>query len=94
MPNVVRSERLEARIAPDTLATVRRAAEMQGRSLSDFVVAAAEAAARSAIAEAQVIRLSTEDQLRFVAELLDTPVSPAPAMRRAAERHRRLFGEA
>ena len=94
MPQAARSERLEARIAPDTLATLRRAAEMQGRSLSDFVVAAAEAAARTAIADAQVIRLSAEDQLRFVTALLDDDTPPAPAMTRAVERHRRLLGGA
>ena len=93
MPQPVRSERLEARIAPDALATIRRAAQMQGRSLSDFVVTAVEAAARTAIAEAQVVRLSTEDQVRFVEALLDDE-APAPAMVRAHDRHRRLFGEA
>ncbi len=33
-----RTGRIEARIAPDALAIVRRAAEIQGRSVSDFVV--------------------------------------------------------
>ncbi len=36
-----RTARIEARIAPDALAVVRRAAELQGRSISDFLVAAA-----------------------------------------------------
>ena len=36
-----RTSRIEARIAPEALAVVRRAAEIQGRSLSDFMVAAA-----------------------------------------------------
>ena len=39
--NANRSARIEARIAPDALAVVKRAAEIQGRSVSDFVVAAA-----------------------------------------------------
>ena len=38
--------RLEARIAPEALAVVRRAAEIQGRSVSDFVVAATQEAAQ------------------------------------------------
>ena len=37
-----RSARIEARITPDALLVVRRAAELQGRSISDFVVAAAQ----------------------------------------------------
>jgi len=44
-----RSARIEARIAPEALAIVKRAAEMQGRSVSDFVVGAAQEAARRAI---------------------------------------------
>ena len=32
---------MEARITPDALAIVKRAAELQGRSVSDFVVAGA-----------------------------------------------------
>ena len=92
MSQTARSERLEARIAPEALETVRRAAQMQGRSLSDFVVTAAEAAARAAIADAQVVRLSAEDQQRFVDALLRDG-DPAPAMTRAHDYHRRLFGE-
>ena len=44
-----RTARIEARIAPDALAVVKRAAELQGRSVSDFVVAAAQEAANRAI---------------------------------------------
>jgi uncharacterized protein (DUF1778 family) len=45
----VRTARIEARIAPDALAIVKRAAEIQGRSVSDFVVAAAQEAAQRTI---------------------------------------------
>src|SRR6516165_2092891 len=46
-PEPVRTARIEARIAPDALAIVKRAAEIQGRSVSDFVAAAQEAAQRT-----------------------------------------------
>lgn len=85
-----RTARLEARIAPEVLGLVKQAAEMQGRSLSDFVVSAAQDAAYRAIEEAQIIRLSAEDQRRFV-ELLLNPPPPAPAMERAREAHKQLF---
>jgi uncharacterized protein (DUF1778 family) len=84
-----RSARLEARIAPETLAVVRRAAELQGRSVSDFVVAAAQDAAQRTIEDAHVIRLSIEDQRRFVDLLLDPPPLNS-AMERAREAHERL----
>ncbi len=35
-----RTARIEARITPEALAVIKRAAEIQGRSISDFVVAA------------------------------------------------------
>jgi uncharacterized protein (DUF1778 family) len=85
-----RSARLEARITPDALAVVRRAAELQGRSVSDFVVAAAQEAARRTIEETQIIRLSMEDQRAFAAAILDPPPL-TPAMERAVERHGRLI---
>ena len=91
-PEFSRTARIEARIAPAELAVVRRVAEIQGRSLSDFVVAAAREAANRTIEEAHVIRLSIEDQARFV-ELLLAPSEPTPAMERAKSAHARLFHE-
>ena len=85
-----RTERVEARIAPDVLAVVRRAAENEGRSLSDYLVAAAQEAARRTIEQTQIIRLSMEEQQRFAALLLDPP-APAPAMARAAKAHKKLI---
>ena len=86
---VSRTARLEARIAPDALEIVRRAAEIEGRSVSDFVVTAAQEAARRTIAEAHLIRLSLDDQRAFVEAILDPP-APNDAMRRAAAAHRDL----
>lgn len=85
-----RSARIEARIAPDALLIVKRAAELQGRSISDFVVAAAQEIAHRTIDEAQVIRLSVEDQQRFVGLLLNPP-AVAPALKRAKRDHARLI---
>ena len=85
-----RTARIEARIPPDALLIVRRAAEMQGRSLSDFVVTAAREAARKALDEAQAIQLSLQDQQRFV-DLLLNPPALAPALKRAKRAHSRLI---
>ncbi|MEP7011318.1 MAG: DUF1778 domain-containing protein [Acidobacteriota bacterium] len=88
-----RTARIEARIAPAELAVFRRAAEIQGRTLSDFVIAAAREAANRTIEEAHLIRLSIEDQQRFV-DLLLNPPAIAPALNRAKSAHARLFREA
>ncbi len=85
-----RTARIEARIAPDALAVVRRAAEIQGRSVSDFVVAAAQEAANRTIEETHLIRLSVKDQHRF-AELLLNPPTLTPALKRAKKAHARLI---
>jgi uncharacterized protein (DUF1778 family) len=85
-----RSARLEARISPDVLAIVRRAAELQGRSVSDFVVAAAQEAAARAIQDVHIVRLSIEDQKAFADAILDPPRPTSPLLR-AAKAHRRLF---
>jgi uncharacterized protein (DUF1778 family) len=85
-----RTARIEARIAPEALAVVKRAAEIQGRSLSDFVVAAAQEVAHRTIEETYIIRLSVEDQRRFV-ELLLNPPELAPAMKRALLAHAELI---
>ena len=90
MPNEpMRTARIEARISPDALAVVKRAAEIQGRSVSDFVVAAAQEAAHRTIEETQIIRLSVEDQ-RALAEAILNPPPLAPAMERAIERYRKI----
>lgn len=87
-----RTARLEARITPEALSVVRRAAELQGRSVSDFVVAAAQDAANRTIEETQIVRLSVEDQRAF-AEAILNPAPPSPALLRAAEAHRTLIRE-
>lgn len=90
--DTTRSTRLEARIAPEALAIVKRAAELQGRSLSDFVVAAAQEAAQRTIEDNHIIRLAAADQARFVELLLDPP-EPNAALKRAKAAHDDLILE-
>lgn len=87
-----RTARVEARIAPDALEIIRRAAEIQGRSISDFMVAAAREAAQKAIVEVELLQLSRQAQEQFAALLLNPP-APSAALARAFERHRELIGE-
>ena len=85
-----RTARLETRITPEALVVVKRAAEIQGRSVSDFVVASARDAATKTIEEIHVIRLSLEDQQAFV-EAIHNPPEPAEALIRAFQRHRDMI---
>jgi uncharacterized protein (DUF1778 family) len=88
-----RTARIEARIAPDVLVVVKRAAELQGRSISNFIVAAAQAEANRTIEETQIIRLSVEDQRAFADALLNPP-PPNEAMKRVASAYRNLIRDA
>jgi uncharacterized protein (DUF1778 family) len=86
----ITSARLEARISLDLHALLKRAAELQGRTMTDFVVAAVEGAARSAIEQAGVVRLSVADQEAF-AQALICPPKPNAALKRALARQRKLL---
>ncbi|MDR1967872.1 MAG: DUF1778 domain-containing protein [Burkholderiaceae bacterium] len=82
--------RLEARISPELQKMLKRAAEIQGRTLTDFVVTAVQEAALRAIEQTEIIRLSLADQQRF-AEVLLSPARPAPALKRAIARHDKIL---
>jgi uncharacterized protein (DUF1778 family) len=84
--------RLEARVAPEVHALLKRAAQIEGRTMTDFVIAAASAAARQTIEQVEVIRLSRKDAEAF-ADAIINPPPVAPAMERAFERHKKLVRE-
>jgi len=84
--------RLEARISTDLHGLLKRAAELQGRTMTDFVVAAVQDAAQRAIEQAEVIRLSMADQQCFADALLSPP-KPQPALKRALAHRKRLLTE-
>jgi len=83
--------RLEARLPNAVHALLKRAAEIQGRTLTDFVVSAAREAACKTIEETEIIRLSVEGQ-RQIAKAILNPPAPTPALKKAFRRHSRLFG--
>lgn len=84
------SARLEARVNSDLYALLKRAAEIEGRTLTDFVVSAVKIAAEHTVERSGVITLSLADQERVAAALI-TPPEPAPALHKAAAHHRRLI---
>ncbi|MDO9010882.1 MAG: DUF1778 domain-containing protein [Gallionella sp.] len=86
----ISTARLEARISTELHATLKRAAEIQGRTMTDFVISAVQEAAQRAIEQSSVIRLSLSDQACFAAALLSPPEA-APALRRAFDRRKKLL---
>jgi uncharacterized protein (DUF1778 family) len=90
MSAAIPTARLEARISTELHSMLKRAAELQGRTMTDFVIAAVQDAAQHAIEQAEVIRLSLADQACFAQALL-TPPQPSPALERAYSRRNKLL---
>ena len=86
----VSTARLEARISVDLHATLKRAAELQGRTMTDFVVSAVQEAAQRAIEQSEIMRFSLADQACFAQALL-APPEPAAALQRAFARRQKLL---
>lgn len=86
-----RSGRLEARISHAQKELFLRAARLQGRSLTDFLVASAQEAALETVRTHDAVRLSDRDREAFVSALL-APPAPSKALRAAAKRYRKRTG--
>jgi len=86
-----RVDRLEARVTKEQKALFARAADLQGRSLTDFLVASAQEAAMETVRAHDAMRLSERDRQLFVSSLL-APPSPARTLEKAAKRYRERTG--
>ncbi|WP_260513460.1 type II toxin-antitoxin system TacA family antitoxin [Serratia fonticola] len=81
--------RLEARISSELHALIKHAAELQGRTVTDFIVTATQEAAKRAVEETALLRLAIEDQQQFATSLLEESVTP-PTLLRAMARRKEL----
>jgi len=81
-----RSERLEARVSCDQKALFQRAADLQGRTLTDFIIASVHEAAVRALDELQTVKLAAAESRAF-AEALLNPREPSCRLRAAAQRY-------
>lgn len=86
----LKTERLEARVATHVKELIQRAADLEGRSLTDFMLDNLQEAAKRVIKEHNVMILSESDSKLFVESMLNPP-EPNEALKRAARRHRELF---
>jgi uncharacterized protein (DUF1778 family) len=88
-----RDQRLETRVTTDQKELIERAACVQGRTVSDFVVDALQQAARQAIAEQTVWKLTQEQQKVFIDALMNPP-APNQNLREAYKRFRKYKASA
>jgi uncharacterized protein (DUF1778 family) len=91
-PNTrTRSERLETRVTADQKSLIERAAALQGRTVTDFVLTSVQEAAKRAIEEHQRLDLSIQDSEAFV----DALINPKPVndrLRDTVRRYRQSTG--
>jgi len=92
MNATMRKERLEARVTRDQKKLFQKAAKLQGRTVTDFVVTSAQEAATRILQEREVIALSARDREAFVASLMNPPVLKG-RLASALGRYKHLFTE-
>lgn len=83
-----KQERLEARVSPDLKMRLQYAADLQGSSLSEFLLRSAEKAANEVINDNQIIKLTTEDSRKFVNALFNPP-KPNSNLKKALKNYKR-----
>jgi uncharacterized protein (DUF1778 family) len=90
-PERSKIERLEARVSREQKELFQRAADIQGRTLTDFVTSSVAEAAKRAIQEHEMMTLSVRDREVFVEALLNPP-EPSDKLRAAAQRYKQNMG--
>lgn len=85
----LRTERVAVRVTPEQKRLLQRVAELTGRSLTDFILSSAQAAAEETLRTRQVIELSARDAEVIMSALLNPP-RPNDRMKAAARQYREL----
>lgn len=80
--------RLDARLNEEQKILIQRAAELEGRTMTDFVLHSAEAAAERTIQERAMLILSARETEAFVEAILN-PAKPGRVLRAAARQYKK-----
>ena len=82
-----RDYRFDARLNEEQKLLIQRAADLEGRSMTDFVLHSAEAAAERTIEQRAMLIVSARETQAFVDAILN-PAEPGPLLRAAARRYK------
>ncbi|MGA2882005.1 MAG: DUF1778 domain-containing protein [Bryobacteraceae bacterium] len=82
-----KSYRFDARLNEDQKLLIQRAADLEGRSMTDFVLHSAEIAAERTIERRATLVLTARETQAFVEAVLNPP-NPGRVLRRAAREYR------
>lgn len=83
-----KSARIETRVSQEQKELIERAAAFSGRTVSDFVVAHVEVAAKKVIEEHEKLQLD-QAQSRVLVDALLSPKKPNKKLKLAMEQHRK-----
>src|ERR1022692_1566529 len=79
--------RFDARLNAEQKVLIQKAADLEGRTITDFVLHSAEAAAERTIEERAMLILSARETETFVNAILH-PAEPGPVLRSAARHYK------
>jgi uncharacterized protein (DUF1778 family) len=86
-----KTARLETRLTNEQKVLLQHAADLTGRTLTEFVVSSAQEAASRTVREHEVLTLSGRDREVFLDALLK-PARPNKRLRQAAQRYKNITG--
>jgi uncharacterized protein (DUF1778 family) len=82
--------RFDARINEDQKTLIQRAADLEGRSMTDFVLHSAELAAERTIQDRAMVILTAREREAFV-DVLMNPPQPGSVLRAAIKQYKNAF---
>jgi uncharacterized protein (DUF1778 family) len=83
--------RFDARLNREQKFLIQKAADLEGRSMTDFVLQSAEAAAERTIEKRAILVLTARESEAFAEAILNPP-EPGPVLRKAAREYRLKLG--
>jgi uncharacterized protein (DUF1778 family) len=86
-----KSYRFDARLSEEQQVVIQRAADLEGRTVTDFVLRSAQEAAERTIRERAMLILTARETETFVTAVLNSP-EPGPVLREAARHYKQTLG--
>jgi uncharacterized protein (DUF1778 family) len=83
--------RFDARLNEEQKILIQKAADLEGRTMTDFVLHSAETAAERTIEERAMLILTARETEAFVDAIL-RPAQPGPVLRAAARHYKNAIG--
>jgi len=82
--------RFDARLNEEQKILIQKAADLEGRTMTDFVLQSAEAAAERTIQDRAILVLTARDTEAFVNAILNSS-APGPVLRVAAQHYKKAL---